>query len=115
PGRLQKWSSRRPPEIRAVVQDAELLTVRLNHRGDEPTAEIEREWTSSTGALLVDLAQEGLPDGDYEVSLDDGRRVVQRSLLRLRSGATPDLSAESPVPLGHRWGHPLAVLTAAHT
>ena len=55
-----------------------------------------------------------LPDGDYEVTLDDGGKSVHQAVLRLRSSNTPDVAALLAVTrLAHDIGHdPLAVLRA---
>lgn len=91
PGNLRKWSSLCPPEIRAVSQLDSKLTLTLTRAqidsGDEGAV---REWRSSSGLLLVDLAEQELEDGDYELKLDGEGRALQRSILRLRSSDSPD-------------------------
>lgn len=93
PGQLRKWSSLDPPEIRAIVQGASQLSLRLtplHNVGD--AAEASRTWTSDGTALVVSLSELHLPDGDYEVSLGDKGKPVQQAILRLRSSDTPDFA-----------------------
>ena len=73
PGQLRKWSSLDPPEIRAIVQGASQLSVRLTslHDAESDAARNSRIWTSDGPALVAVLRELGLPDGDYEVSVDD--------------------------------------------
>lgn len=93
PGQLRKWSSLDPPEIRAIVQGASHLSVRLTPLHDMSDApEASRTWTSDATAIVVDLSGLGLRDGDYEVSLDDKGKPVQQAILRLRSSDTPDVA-----------------------
>ena len=75
PGRMRKWSSLDPPEVRAVVQDADSIAVWMTRLedGDGPIG-TPRTWTSQEPALVVDLGAERLPDGDYELSLVSKRR-----------------------------------------
>lgn len=91
PGNLRKWSSLCPPEIRAVSQLGGGLELRLT-RVELGTGEVaeSRTWRSSQGVLLVDLADEELDDGDYELALVGGGNALQRSSLRLRSSDSPD-------------------------
>ena len=71
-------------------------------------------WTSDEPTLVADIKALALPDGDYEVSLLDGGKTVQQSILRLRSSNTPDAATRRAVtPLAHDiGGDPLAVLRA---
>ena len=94
PGRVRKWSSLDPPEVRAVVQDATSIAVRMTplDDGDGP---VDRPavWASQDPALVVDLTEKRLPDGDYELSLVAGNKVVQQTTLRWRM---TDLGSASP-------------------
>jgi hypothetical protein len=115
PGRMRKWSSLDPPEVRAVVQDANSIAVRMTPLDDgkgltgRPT-----EWASQDPALVVDLTEQKLPDGDYELSLVARNKIVQQTTLRLRSSNTPDtLSWQTAPPLVHDFDNdPLAALRA---
>lgn len=115
PGQLRKWSSLNPPEIRAVVQGTSGLSVRLEapHEGGEKL-DLPRTWTVDGAALVVDLSELRLSDGDYEVFLlgqDDA--VVQQATLRLRSSDTPDSTAwRTVIHLAHDVSDPLTVLRA---
>jgi hypothetical protein len=94
PGQLRKWSSLDPPEVRAVAHGAGRLTVRLaslHDAGGAPTVPLS--WTGDGPALVVPLREMRLPDGDYEITLDDGSKSVHQAILRLRSSNTPDVAA----------------------
>ena len=115
PGGLRKWSSLDPPEIRAVVQGAVGMSVTLDSVHEEKgTPGLPHTWTSDEPMLVADINALALTDGDYEVSLLDGGKTVQQSILRLRSSNTPDAAARRTVtPLAHDLdSDPLAVLRA---
>ena len=67
PGRIRKWSSLHPPEIRAAVAEAEEMSIALSQLGEErvPVA----TWSEPVSAMVVPLAGLGLTDGDYEIEL----------------------------------------------
>jgi len=120
PGQIQKWSSLWPPDIQAISQRSESIRVLIRRRGaedDAPTID-EMVFESSTGALLVELRSLDLNDGDYRVSMYEGKskNPLQQMELRLRSSSTPDvwtwLKADR---LWHDIGRhgPLAVVTAS--
>lgn len=96
PSRVRKWSTLAPPEIRAAVESAESLRLRLTRvdmtAGDDEQEQTVGDWTSEGGALVVDLRQEGLPTGDYSAELFSGnsRTPVQRTTIRLRSADQVD-------------------------
>lgn len=99
PGRIRKFSSLLPPEIRAVSQNASSLRITLTDlRGEEGSNNLE--WVSEGGATVVALNLHSLPDGDYAVRLfeDNARDPKQQHTLRLRSGASydPVMWASSP-------------------
>lgn len=114
PGRLRTWSSLHPPEIRAVSQVTGDLRLTLLRTGlDALEATEQCEWTSTGTPLLVDLTEHALADGDYELRLEQGKKALQRSMLRLRSSDTPDRwSWENSPPLHYEIGHPLGALFA---
>jgi hypothetical protein len=114
PGGLRKWSSLDPPEVRAVVQNAARVSVTLDSvRGVSGALALPHTWTSDEPTLVANIKSLALPDGDYEVSLLDGGKTVQQSILRLRSSNTPDAATRRTVtPLAHDIGDPLAVLRA---
>lgn len=114
PGRVRKWSSLRPPEIRAAVSDTDLLEVRLVGLDSVENEPATFTWTSREPALVVDLGPVALDDGDYELSLVSQGRVVQQTVLRLRSADTPDVAAWEVAPfLVHSAADPMSILTAA--
>ena len=89
PGKIRKWSSLAPPEIRAAVSEADYMTISLTEIGEEKT--LLEEWTDSTAAMVVPLAEMALEDGDYEVVLAVNGEAVTQQTLRLRSGDTVDM------------------------
>ena len=113
PGKIRKWSSLDPPEIRAAVVGAEKMSISLWDLGDE-RAELER-WTDSVSAMVRPTADLDLDDGDYEVELEVNGSVVSVSTLRLRSADAPDLvSWETCASLNYEVGlDPLGALTAS--
>jgi hypothetical protein len=116
PGRVRKWSSLDPPEARAVVQDADSIAVRMTRLDDgDGAVGTPTTWTSQDPTLVVDLTAERLADGDYELSLVSGKKVVQETTLRLRSSNTPDRFSWQTAPrLVHDFDNdPLAALRAA--
>lgn len=116
PGRLRKWSSLDPPEVRAAVQTAAEISVVLTALNDDNYVPVlPYTWSSPDGALVADLGTLDLPDGDYELVLKDGKKTLQQTVLRLRSSDTPDLnSSRQATPLAHILNvDPLAVFRAA--
>lgn len=112
PGRIRKWSSLQPPEIRAVVADADAISVTLTDLTDEPAT--IGEWSSTDTALVVPTADLELADGDYEVSLQVNGDAVSSTVLRLRSGNTPDLvSWNTCARLNYELADASAVLSAS--
>lgn len=89
PGKIRKWSSLSPPEIRAAVVGAEKMSITIWDLEDT-RIELER-WTDDVSAMVRPLASLELDDGDYEVELEVNGEVVSVSTLRLRSADTPDL------------------------
>jgi hypothetical protein len=119
PGHVKKWSSGRPPEIRATT-DAEsglLATVRCMRPLASPTP-TDRRFESSLPALTWDLESEKLPDGDYEitVSREGANTPFRRETLRLRSADSPSPPLVSVVaPLNHDTSLPLWPLSAGES
>lgn len=116
PGRMRKWSRLDPPEVRAVIQGAKAgISVVLTALNEENRAPgLPHTWSSAKAALVGDVRELGLTDGDYELVLKDGRRTVQQAVLRLRSSDTPDTSSlRGATPLAHSLTEdPLAVIRA---
>ena len=88
PGRIRKFSSLQPPELRAAVSEAESITVTITRLGDD-VEELHR-WTEAANAMVIPLSGLRLPDGDYEVTLEVEDEVLARPTLRLRSADSPD-------------------------
>lgn len=95
PTKLRKWSTFRPPEIRAVLPQAQAAEVTVASMGE---AGWTQTWSSDEGVILVDLAEVGLDDGDYIAQLRVGGRrdAVAESIIRLRSASTPNRVPSSP-------------------
>lgn len=93
PGRVRKWLSVEPPELRAAVADPEADVMVALKPLDAASATETSSWTGQAGVLVVPLKPLLLPDGDFQVSLSVGGEVASESVLRLRSGSTPDLAA----------------------
>jgi len=89
PGRIRKWSSLEPPEIRAAVSEAETMAITLFEVTEGEAQQIER-WSEASCAMVVPLGELALADGDYEVELEANGTVVSRQTLRLRSADVPD-------------------------
>lgn len=95
PTKLRKWSTFSPPEIRAVLSEAEQAEVTVRSLGDDGWAE---SWASSDGVILVNLGEIGLSDGDYSAQLRVGGKKdpVAESIIRLRSADTPNRLPPEP-------------------
>lgn len=89
PGKIRKWSSLDPPEIRAAVVGAEVMSIAVWDLADERVL-LER-WTDDVSAMVRPLVDLELADGDYEVELEVNGSPVSVSTLRLRSAETPDM------------------------
>lgn len=117
PGKVRKWSSLRPPEVRATSTVSGSLSAEISctrSMGDDNPSPVRR--STDDAALIVDLEGLGLPDGDYEVRVTGDDKTVQRAALRLRSAAHRAIDLDrSDVSLGHRVrdGLVLDVLSAA--
>lgn len=89
PGKVRKWSSLNPPEIRAAVIGAETMSIAIWDLGEERV--LLEKWTDQVSAMVRPLHDLDLADGDYEVELEVNGEVISVSTLRLRSADTPDL------------------------
>lgn len=127
PGRLRRWHTWDPPEIRALDESDAPLTVRLialastGELGAEEGENVHlqrvvQQWVGDEpGSVFVSLSDAELDDGDYRVELlREGDGASRTSLvLRLRSGDEPDLLQWSVAPaLGHAASDALGVLSA---
>lgn len=101
PGRIVKWSSLAPPEIRAVSQKATQIKVTISGRGlDESSKNVEVcEVVSHDPVLTLNTADLILSDGDFRVSMFENdpakpnsspSKLVQQLEMRLRSAHSVD-------------------------
>jgi len=95
PGLLRKWSSLEPPEIVALAARASTVTVRV-YRGTriDPDALLLEE-TQNSELNVMSLSDHLHVDGEYLVAMfvDGASHPSSTALLRLRSAATPQFSA----------------------
>jgi hypothetical protein len=104
PGLVRRWSSLRPPEIRATNEGERRLVVAVTPvrtpNVPPPTA---LEASEEGGAVVLALTRFGLPDGDYEVTAhaEGGDAAPRRRTLRLRSADSPTLPMAGELPLVH--------------
>lgn len=91
PGRLRKWSSLDPPEVRATAAGAETIRIQV----DRGTTLGDRVWSATLegGVAIAPLSPLELADGEYLVTMnvDGARKPAATSLLRLRSADSPVL------------------------
>lgn len=116
PGRVRRWSTLAPPELRIVTSHAERLNVVIRQTralDGDPQPELQQALAGPTA--LIDLSYLVLPDGDYEIRVDSGPgsgklTLLGQVLLRLRSADTPNPLAAPPEhrPLNEQDGPPLA-------
>ncbi len=120
PGHVRKWSSGRPPEVRAAIDREGGLeaTISCTRPMAMPTP-AARHTSTAMPALAWDLSTEQLPDGDYEIVINEvgasgeTSAPVGRMQLRLRSADNPALPEISSIePIGHLLANPLWPLTA---
>jgi hypothetical protein len=116
PGNIRKWSSSRPPELRATDDTAASLiaTIRVVRALASPEPE-PRSRRSDQPVLIWNLADEHLVDGDYEITVtSDGQSVDRSMVLRLRSADNPAVQLEAGVkPAVHATSSSLYGLCAA--
>ncbi|WP_280760874.1 hypothetical protein [Prescottella agglutinans] len=113
PSRIRKWSTMRPPEVRATVQGENQLRVTLTDAEDETEL---RAWESATGSLVAPLSELDLFDGDYQISLFAGSKKtpIQQISIRLRSGdAIDDFMWNRAPRLNYILDTPMGAVTAS--
>lgn len=95
PTKLRKWSTFRPPELRAVLPHAQSAEVVMSSLNDDVWSET---WQSDDGVIVIDVAHVGLDDGDYaaQLRLPGKRDAVAEVHLRLRSADTPNRIPSQP-------------------
>jgi len=112
PGRIRRWHSAMPPEIRAIDDGDRPTTVRITRLGvpdadadESPIHAVMLDYPSGAGEVtVIDTAALGLGDGDYRVDLhrNGDEAPVTSQMLRLRSGDTRDILQWQLAPeLGH--------------
>ncbi|MGH8544767.1 MAG: hypothetical protein ACREX3_14310, partial [Gammaproteobacteria bacterium] len=121
PGRVPRWSSLAPPELRVTTTDASYLEVTIEQKRvlAEPIEEDTQRQMNGSAAILP-LAELGLPDGDYELKvaaaggLESTRRPLDTARLRLRSGDARNLVPPQQPPLAYYiWHDAFAALSAS--
>ena len=115
PGRLRRWSTLAPPEVRVAADQAEEICIRIERVETFLETADSHSWVFPGSVALVDLADLHLKDGDYEIaatSTEPGAkkpRSIGTSRLRLRSADQPNMA---PIGVG-RLGRPLTGMDAA--
>ncbi len=92
PGHLRKWLSSRPPEVRVFNESGGRLEATLTCT--RPLAMPSPKSVTYQGegsALIWDLGEAYLTDGDYELKVSDDGQTVGTEILRLRSADNPAL------------------------
>lgn len=117
PGRIRRWSSLVPPELRITTDEEDALSISIEQvrglGGPSEGGVIEAQGPIA----IIDLSDCRLGDGDYEIEVakwaGGRKRRIHQTRLRLRSADTTNpLEPETP-PLSHDLPlSPLNVLTA---
>ena len=115
PGNISKFSSLAAPELRVTSSDASEIRVTLTSKLalTEPEPE-PRTVESSQPVLIWDMSEALLPDGDYDITVEEVGGQVQNRTLRLRSADHPAIQLDEiklSIPDPTKW--PLAALGAA--
>lgn len=104
PGAIRRWSSLRPPEIRAIAVGDASVVLAIGATSSKETTPVPIASTiSNHGLAVIDLEPLALADGDYAITVFTSRRAdPQIRTLRLRSSATREDArwADQP-PLAH--------------
>jgi hypothetical protein len=95
PGRVRRWSSLAPPEVRAVSEEATEIAIKIDRVGvfQQSVTVLEQQGEAPA---LIPLSSAMLADGDYEITaadVDAGHRkpkAINVLRLRLRSGDEPN-------------------------
>ena len=101
PGRIRRWSSLAPPEIRAASEEAAGIAISVEPVGAFQQAAKVLEVETDEPAVVIPLSTEHLSDGDYDVSAQvaevgsSRRQPLDTMRLRLRSADNPH-----PLPIG---------------
>lgn len=99
PGNIAKWSSSMPPELRVSTESAVDVEASLTCTRVLATPSPVDRATRGSGAVLIwDLAQETLPDGDYEITIHQAGETLRVETLRLRSADHPAVLLDQGLP-----------------
>lgn len=114
----RKWHVADPPEIHAVSESEEGVTVLLEALGEDEHGHVTGQeiltQESPDGVLVLDLADLALGTGTYRVSLLEGGEVVSAHHFVLASGDQPDRANWSRIePIEYRVDRTLGVLGVA--
>lgn len=123
PGRIRRWHSWMPPEIRAIDDSGLSTIVRVIRVGamddagtEHPEHDVVLNRTNESGHVtMIDVSSLELGDGDYRVELyrQGDESPLTSQMLRLRSGNMRDvLQWELAPALGHTASTPLSALAA---
>lgn len=92
PGHLPKWHHALPPELRASSdEDGDLTASLICTRPLVNPPPPDESYRGSGAALVWDLAESDLPDGDYEIEILASGSLIDTQVLRLRSADNPAL------------------------
>lgn len=96
PGMLRKWSTLAPPEIVAQAPGAESIAVQIYRGTRVDIDELVTERTINSETLVLPLADRGLGDGEYLVTMrsNGATRPDSTALLRLRSADSPQFDVD---------------------
>lgn len=92
PGRTRKWHRKRPPEVRVASQSLDKSVVKINPLRflDDVGVRVQAsELGRVKGVAVFPLDGLELPVGDYQITLEDPKRVLSEATLRLRDGNLP--------------------------
>ena len=101
----KKFLASRAPELRAISQFANKVSVELHKSvwaDDEVVEEKLQTWGSQNGTIFVDLADVIDEPGDYRVIFFEGGTATMQRDFYLRTGERPDAMGLRNIPnLGH--------------
>lgn len=120
PGRIRRWHTWLPPEIRAIDDANRPTVVRVVRTSDLDVPvhadSVVLEQTTSAGDItVIDCNRLGLGDGDYRVELcrEGEEAPITTQMLRLRSGNSRDVLQWELAPvLGHSSSVAISALAA---
>ena len=107
PGRIRRWSSLAPPEIRAVCEDAASIRITIEAVGAFQQSAKVLEVDADTPAVVIASTDLNFPAGDYDVGASvaeagsSRRRPLSSVRLRLRSADQPYPLPAGQLPLAH--------------